>query len=76
MALTDQLLAAVNRGEAGELLRVYRPGPRVAFGRSDRLPPPAPLRRVTSPSGTARPRSCVWPAAMRPPMTAVSWFLS
>jgi octanoyl-[GcvH]:protein N-octanoyltransferase len=36
MALTQDLLDGVARGERGELMRVYRPGPTLAFGRSDR----------------------------------------
>lgn len=37
MALTEALLDATGRGERPEAVRVYRPGPTVAFGRSDRL---------------------------------------
>jgi octanoyl-[GcvH]:protein N-octanoyltransferase len=36
MALTEQLLRAAARGERPETMRVFRPGPTVAFGRLDR----------------------------------------
>lgn len=37
MALSEELLKRVGHGEADDLLRVYRPGPTVAFGRLDRV---------------------------------------
>jgi octanoyl-[GcvH]:protein N-octanoyltransferase len=37
MELTGTLLDAVARGDAPDTIRVFRPGPTVAFGRSDRI---------------------------------------
>jgi lipoate-protein ligase A len=39
MALSQALLRAVARGDRGPLMRIYRPGATVAFGRRDRFRP-------------------------------------
>ena len=73
VALTHALLRAVAAGQRPDTLRLFRPGPTVAFGKLDRLLPGIGAAWRRRPRRWATHRSCASRAARRRSTTSAAW---